>query len=58
MMSAIACLLLNSGLTVLLGFLFAFSEYLGQNEKIKANSVYQFVRNFLIAATKNNKKES
>lgn len=57
-MSAIACLLLNSGLTVLLGFLFAFSEYLGQNEKIKANSVYQFVRNFLIAATKNNKKES
>lgn len=57
-MQTLACLLLNSGITVLLGFLFAFSEYLGQNEKIKANNVYQFIRNFLIAATKNNKKGS
>jgi hypothetical protein len=54
-MSALACVLLNSGITVVLAMLFAFSEYLGQNEKIKANNVYQFVRNFLIAATKNNK---
>jgi hypothetical protein len=54
-MSLAACLALNSGITILLGMLFAFSEFLGQNKKIKANNVYQFVRNFLIAATKNNK---
>jgi hypothetical protein len=54
-MSLAACIALNSGITLLLGLLFAFSEFLGQNKKIKANNVYQFVRNFLIAATKNNK---
>lgn len=53
-MSLIACLALNSGITIALGLLFAISEYLGQNEKIKANNVYQFIRNFLLAATKNN----
>lgn len=54
-MSLLACIALNSGITIGLGLLFAFSEYLGQNQKIKANNVYQFTRNFLIAATKNNK---
>jgi len=54
-MSLLACVLLNSGITFILGLLFAFSEYLGQNQDIKANNVYQFIRNFLIAATKNNK---
>ena len=54
-MSLLACIALNSGITICLGILFAFSEYLGQNQKIKANNVYQFTRNFLIAATKNNK---
>jgi hypothetical protein len=54
-MSLAACIALNSGITIVLGMLFAFSEFLGQNEKIKANNVYQLVRNFLIAATKNNK---
>jgi hypothetical protein len=54
-MSLIACIALNSGITLALGILFALSEYLGQNQKIKANNVYQFFRNFLIAATKNNK---
>jgi len=54
-MSLLACVLLNSGITFTLGLLFAFSEYLGQNQDIKANNVYQFIRNFLIAATKNNK---
>lgn len=54
-MSVLACFLFNSGITFGLGLLFAFSEYLGQNDKIKANNVYQFIRNFLIAATKNNK---
>lgn len=54
-MSLLACIALNSGITLALALLFAFSEYLGQNQKIKANNVYQFIRNFLIAATKNNK---
>lgn len=54
-MTVLVCILLNSGITVGLGVLFALSEYLGQNKKIKANNVYQFIRNFLIAATKNNK---
>jgi hypothetical protein len=54
-MSALACLALNYGSMIILGLLFAFSEYLGQNPNIKANNVYQFIRNFLIAATKNNK---
>jgi hypothetical protein len=54
-MSLLACVLLNSGITFTLGLLFALSEYLGQNQDIKANNVYQFIRNFLIAATKNNK---
>jgi hypothetical protein len=54
-MSLAACLALNSGITIILGLLFAFSEFLGQNKRIKANNVYQFIRNFLIAATKNNK---
>lgn len=54
-MSLLACIALNSGITLALGLLFALSEYLGQNQKIKANNVYQFARNFLIAATKNNK---
>lgn len=54
-MSLAACIALNTGITIALGLLFAFSEFLGQNEKIKANNVYQFIRNFLIAATKNNK---
>ena len=54
-MSLAACIALNTGITFTLGLLFAFSEFLGQNEKIKANNVYQFIRNFLIAATKNNK---
>jgi hypothetical protein len=57
-MSVLSCLILNSGLTLTLGFLFAFSEYLGQHPNIKANNVYQFVRNFLIAATKNNKNDN
>lgn len=56
-MSLLACLALNSGITIVLGLLFAISEFLGQNQKVKANNVYQFIRNFLIAATQNNKSE-
>lgn len=55
MISWYSCLLLNSGLTILFAVLFAFSEYLGTNPKIKENSVYQFIHHFLIAVTKNNK---
>lgn len=57
-MSVLACIALNTGITIALGVLFAFSEYLGQNQNIKSNNVYQFIRNFLIAATKNNKSGS
>lgn len=54
-MTILSCVLLNSGITIGLGILFAISEFLGQNKRIKANTVYQLLRNFLIAATKNNK---
>ena len=50
----ISCLLANWGLTVILGLLFSLSEYLGENKKIKANTVYQFIRNILIVLSKNN----
>lgn len=46
-----SCLILNSGLTVVFALLFALSEYLGQNTKIKENTVYQFIHNFLKAVT-------
>jgi hypothetical protein len=49
----ISCLVANWGITVVLGLLFSFSEYLGQNKKIKANTVYQFIRNILIVLSKN-----
>ena len=52
-----SCLVLNSGLTILFAILYALSEYIGQNATIKENTVYQFIHNFLIAATKNNKQK-
>jgi len=50
----ISCLLANWGLTLVFGLLFSLSEYLGENKKIKANTVYQFIRNILIVLSKNN----
>lgn len=50
-----SCLLLNSGVTILFAVLFAISEALGNNKKIKSNSVYQFIHNFLTSA--NSKKK-
>lgn len=52
-----SCLLFNSGLTILFAILFALSEYIGRNPKIKENTLYQFIHHFLIALTNNNKKE-
>jgi hypothetical protein len=49
----ISCLVANWGITVVLGLLFSLSEYLGQNKKIKANTVYQFIRNILLVLSKN-----
>jgi hypothetical protein len=40
----LTCLLTNFGFTIFLALGWAFSECLGNNDKIKANSVYQFVR--------------
>lgn len=53
----ISCLLLNSGLTILFAILFAISEYIGTNPKMKQNTVYQVIHSFLIAATKNSKEK-
>lgn len=50
-----SCLLLNSGLTILFAILYALSEYIGRNSNIKENTLYQFIHNFLIAATSKNK---
>lgn len=52
-----SCLLLNSGLTIFFAVLYALSEYIGRNPYIKENTLYQFVYHFLVAVTKNNKKE-
>jgi hypothetical protein len=53
-----SCLLLKSGLTILLAILNALSEYIGRNPNIKENTLYQFIHHFLIAVTsKNNSKE-
>jgi len=43
----ITCLLTNFGFTAFLALGWVFSEWLGQNEKIKANSVYQFSKSLL-----------
>jgi hypothetical protein len=43
----ISCLLANWGLTITLGFLLAFSEWLGKNKKIKENCIYDFIVTFL-----------
>ena len=52
-----SCLLLNSGLTVLFALLYALSEYIGRNQNIKENTLYQFIHHFLVAETKNNKNK-
>jgi hypothetical protein len=49
----ISCLVANWGLTLIFGLLFSLSEYLGENKKIKANTVYQFIRNILLVLSKN-----
>jgi hypothetical protein len=43
----ITCLLTNFGFTLFLALGWGFSEWLGQNEKIKANNVYQLFKNIL-----------
>jgi hypothetical protein len=43
----ISCLLTNFGFTLFLALGWGVSEWLGQNEKIKANSVYQISKNIL-----------
>jgi hypothetical protein len=48
----ITCFLANWGFAVAFGLLFSLSEYIGQNQNIKANSVYQFVRNVLMIIAK------
>jgi hypothetical protein len=48
---------LNSGLTILFAILYASSEYIGRNPKIKENTLYQFVHHFLVAVTKNSKRK-
>jgi len=52
-----SCILLNSGFTILFAIMYSLSEYIGRNPNIKENTLYQFIHNFLIAATKNTKKE-
>jgi hypothetical protein len=48
----ISCLLANWGFSLFLGILFSLSEYIGSNQKIKANSVYQFIKNILAVLLK------
>ncbi len=43
----ISCLITNFGFTLFLALGWGFSEWLGQNEKVKANNVYQLIRNIL-----------
>ena len=43
----ITCLITNFGFTLFLALGWGFSEWLGQNDKIKSNNVYQFTRNIL-----------
>lgn len=43
----ITCLLTNWGVTVLLGFLLALSEWIGRNQNLKENSILCFIIDFL-----------
>jgi hypothetical protein len=43
----ITCLVTNFGFTLFLALGWSLSEFLGQNQKIKANSVYQLFRNII-----------
>lgn len=43
----ITCIASNFGFTIFLALGWAVSEWLGQNKKIKSNSVYQLIRNTL-----------
>jgi hypothetical protein len=43
----ITCLVTNWGVTVLLGFLLALSEWIGRNQNIKENSILCFIIDFL-----------
>jgi hypothetical protein len=52
-----SCILLNNGLAIIFAVLFALSEYIGRNPKIKENTTYQFFHHTLTKITENNKKE-
>ena len=43
----ITCLVTNWGVTVILGFLLALSEWIGRNQNLKENSILCFVIDFL-----------
>lgn len=43
----IECLLANWGVTIVLGLLLSFSEYLGKTKRFKENSVIDFTKDLL-----------
>jgi hypothetical protein len=51
-----SCLLLNSGLTIILALGWTISEALDEIPSIKANSVHRLIYNFFDAVTKQNRK--
>ena len=47
MTSALTCILYAHGATIVFAFLFTMSEWIGNNKKIKQNSIYQVINTFL-----------
>jgi hypothetical protein len=45
----ISCLVLNWGITVVLGLLLAFSEYLAKTKRFKENGIIDFIRHLIRA---------
>ncbi len=43
----ITCLVTNWGVTIVLGFLLALSEWIGRNQDLKENSILCFIIDFL-----------
>ena len=47
MSSALTCILYAHGAAIFFAFLFAISEWVGNNKRIKQNSIYQIINTFL-----------
>lgn len=47
MSSALTCIFYAHGAAIIFAFLFAVSEWIGNNKKIKQNSIYQIINTFL-----------